>query len=81
MRYYVVRTESNVLYIYKTFEPAHLSLIRLVEGVMRWTDMDIVQYSTDDFGKVQSEVVMCKYISNSECIEVFETSGANNVIH
>jgi hypothetical protein len=48
---------------------------------MQWTDMEIVQYSTDEFGKVQSEVVVCKYIQNSECIEVLETSGADNVTH
>ena len=81
MHYYVIRTATNILYIHKTFEPARLMLIQLAEGVMQWIDMDLVRYSTDEFGKVQSEVVVCKYIQNSECIEVLETSGADNVTH
>lgn len=80
MRYYVIRTATNILYIYKTYEPAYLMMMRLAEGVMCWTDMEIVHYSTDEFGKVQSEVIVCKYIQNSDCvIGIAESSGGDNV--
>lgn len=80
MRYYMIRTATNILYIYKTFEPARVMMLQLAEGNMRWTDMDIVYYSTDEFGKVQTEVVVCKYVSNSDCVlAVVESNGVNSV--
>jgi hypothetical protein len=70
MRYYIIRTKAKTVCIYKTLDAAQIMFTKLAEGEMCEEDMDLVLCVTDDYGRVQSEVILYMYCMNSDVIQV-----------
>ncbi len=69
MRYYIIRTKEKTVCIYKTLDAAQIMLAKLAEGEMYEEDMDLILCATDDYGRVQSEVVLYMYRMTSDVIQ------------
>ena len=66
MRYYLIQCTTNILAIHKIYDAALATFQSLTQG--HDTYMELVQITTDEFGKVTEELTLQSYAKDTGTI-------------